>query len=409
MPKAKSCPICGSTKIDSFFTLNDVPVFCNVLWQSREQAIDAARGTIELGFCAACGHIYNYAFDPALPAYSPAYENALTYSPRFRRYSQELVQHLHQRYQLTDKTIIDIGCGKGDFLKQICDIGGSRGIGFDPSYQADQTDLDAGENLTFIQDLYNEKYSDYVADLICCRHVLEHIQKPGEFVEMVTRASRGANTTLFFEVPNAAFTIKDMAIWDLIYEHCSYFSFQSLAYLFRIHGYDIRNLESTFGDQFLIVEAVHADNTKPQAPLAVKSTQKLQDKIELFARNYAQKFSQWKNILSDRREKRQQGVVWGAGSKGVSFLMQMRQTTDISVAVDVNFRKHGKFMAGSGVQITAPETLKTLQPDFVIIMNPIYTDEIISQLKKLGVQADVYVDDAHIIHSPTKALQEQAV
>jgi hypothetical protein len=44
-------------------------------------------------------------------------------------------------------------------------------------------------------------------------------------------------------------------------------------------------------------------------------------------------------------------------------------------------------MAGTGHEIVAPDTLRALQPDLVVAMNPVYQDEIQHELDTLGVDA----------------------
>jgi hypothetical protein len=47
-------------------------------------------------------------------------------------------------------------------------------------------------------------------------------------------------------------------------------------------------------------------------------------------------------------------------------------------------------MAGTGQEIVAPEFLRTYQPDAVIIMNPVYRDEISRDLSAMGLLPDIY-------------------
>ena len=72
--------------------------------------------------------------------YTQSYENSLHFSPGFQKFAADLADRLITRYNLRGKDVIDIGCGKGDFLKLICARGGNRGVGFDPSYVPDPAD-----------------------------------------------------------------------------------------------------------------------------------------------------------------------------------------------------------------------------------------------------------------------------
>ena len=42
------------------------------------------------------------------------------------------------RYDIHGKDILEIGCGKGDFLIEICRAGGNRGVGIDPACLPDR-------------------------------------------------------------------------------------------------------------------------------------------------------------------------------------------------------------------------------------------------------------------------------
>ncbi len=60
-------------------------------------------------------------------------------------------------------------------------------------------------------------------------------------------------------------------------------------------------------------------------------------------------------------------------------------------AVDLNPRKHGCFIVGAGQEIVAPDSLKKIHPSVVVIMNPIYKDEIAGKLRDLGINAQVMI------------------
>ena len=94
--------------------------------------------------------------------------------------------------------------------------------------------------MRFINDLYSEKYTDIEADVIMCRHTLEHIGQTGEFIRMIRRAiGERKDMLVLFELPDVTRVLKENAFWDVYYEHCSYFSPGSLARLFRANNFDV--------------------------------------------------------------------------------------------------------------------------------------------------------------------------
>lgn len=387
--------------------MKQVPVHCNVLWPSREAALNAPRGDIRLGYLPACGHTYNLAFDPSLMEYTQEYENSLHFSPRFQEYATALADGLVEKYDLRDKDIVEIGAGKGDFLIMLCAMRGNRGWGYDPSYVPEPGYTAPG--VTFVQDFYTEKYIDQPADLIVCRHVLEHITDPDAFIDQVRRAVGDRPSVVFFEVPNSLWTLRQGGIWDVIYEHCSFFSPYSLAHLFRRHGFEVLAVNEVFGGQFLSIEATITDhrsqttdgrslsgngdraNNLRQSSVEHDDLAALTSDARAFAANYQAKRDEWGLRLRELAAASKRGVIWGAGSKGVTFLNAMEAGDEIAAVVDINPRKQGKYVAGTGQRIIAPADLAELRPDFVIIMNANYREEIGRMLAEVGVAAQILV------------------
>jgi len=371
-------------------SLINQPVHCNVLWPRRDQALEAPKGDLRLGFCHRCGHISNLAFVPALMEYTADYENSLHFSPHFQRYCTDLARRLTGTYDVSGKSVIDIGCGKGDFLAEVCAVGGNRGYGFDPSYSAAQATHRADLTLTFFNEFYSDSHRDIAADLICCRHVLEHIHRPAEFLTGIRRIiGERTGTVVYFEVPNALYILRDLGIWDLIYEHCSYFSPASLEHLFATSGYSVARVGEAYDGQFIGVDCRPNGQQLGGAtwPEMIKDLANL---VSVFTSRYRTKIMQWQTRLDQLRWEGKRTVVWGGGSKGVTFLNVFKSPA-IEFMVDINPRKQGKYVGGTGQEIIAPEKLVEVEPDAVIIMNPVYRPEIEAKLSELGLAPEIMV------------------
>jgi hypothetical protein len=386
------CTVCQLTQAEVFVTVPQAPVICNVLWPTRQQAMSARRVDISLAFCQHCGHIFNPQFDPSIMDYNEAYENSLHFSPRFRQYAEGLAQELISRYQLQRKQVIDIGGGKGDFLRLLCQLGDNQGLNIDPSYAPSPEDEAKDQRLTFIQDYYSERYAHLPADLIYSRHTLEHVQFPIPFIQTVRRTiGERYATAVFFEVPNARFTLDDLAVWDIIYEHCSYFTSQSLDYLFQSCGFTVQDVRSTFAGQFLCIEAAAAATPASPPACSGRSVGELAQEVAAFAEKYRQKVQKERAMLAEFGRAGQKVVVWGSGSKGITFLNTLQLQGQIEYAVDINPRKEGMFITGVGQQIVPPTFLQSYRPDVVIIMNPIYQDEIRGMLAGFNLHPELVV------------------
>jgi SAM-dependent methyltransferase len=383
------CPICDAVDIVFFLEIAQAPAHCNLLWSTREEAVRAPRGEIHLSFCQNCGHIFNPAFQPQLMEYSQDYENSLFVSPRFQKYSMELVGNLIARHDLHGKQILEIGSGQGDFLQLLCELGGNRGIGFDPSYVPAPNKNTTSQRITFIQDFYSSKYRDYEADFICCRHVLEHLPQPREILKTINHSIGNRDgATVFFEVPNVMFTLGDLGIWDIIYEHPSYFSAPSLTWLFSTSGFLVSNVYTAYNNQFLCIEA-RLDTSGGKSSLGSREdASDLSNATKAFSDKYRNEVERWRQVLGTAAEEGKQVIIWGAGSKGVTFLNALEIYDSIEYVVDINPRKQGKFIAGTGQQIVSPLFLREYKPDVILVMNSIYENEIRALVRDLDLSPD---------------------
>jgi hypothetical protein len=374
------CPACDQAHIRRFLEIDNVPVLCNVLSRTPEDARAVPRGRIELALCRDCGMIFNAAFDPAALAYEGRYENALHFSPSFRKYVEDLASDLAGRHALAGKEVVEIGAGDGYFLGALCQRTGCTGAGYDPAFAPERSMLPEGSLACIHAEPFAPQHASR-ASLVACRHVLEHIPQPLAFLASL-RESLAPGTPVFFEVPDADYMVHQGAVWDVLYEHCSYFSAGALACAFELAGFNVDRTASTYGGQFLTIEATAGRRSDFDCnkidPAAVSA----------FSETYHAKVALWVRRLE--RLGAAQVALWGAGTKGICFLNALSSAAPaISAVVDLNPRKWGHYCAGTGHEIVPPERLKDLAPHLVVVANPLYRSEITDSLATLGIPAEV--------------------
>ena len=375
---SERCPACGAAGVEVFYEVERVPVHSCRLVETREDALAFPTGELRLALCGACGFVTNTAFDPSLQDYSVSYEETQAFSPRFVAFMRGLAERWVEQYDLRGKRVLEIGSGKGEFLLALHELGIGEGIGIDPGFVPERADKSPG--LTWIRDLYSERYAELRADAVVCRHTLEHIQPVGEFMRLVRSALAGGEPVLF-ELPDVLRALREGAFWDLYYEHVSYFSPGSLARLFRSTGFDVQELELDYDDQYILLGA-RANGTGAASQPLEEPADEVARAVDEFRLAYATQVERWSEELAAA----ERPVIWGAGSKGVSFLTTLGAGAGIELAVDVNPYKQQRWLAGSGVRVVAPAALREHRPDLVVAMNPIYLEEIERDLARLGVE-----------------------
>jgi SAM-dependent methyltransferase len=390
MDAKATCPNCGGRGLSLFYAVNRVPVHSCLLMPNANVALDYPKGDLLLGHCSACGFICNTLFELSNNEYSTRYEETQGFSPTFNKFARELARRWIDRYDLHNKRVLEIGCGKGEFLALLCELGPNSGIGIDPSYVPGRLDSPALSRMEFFQELYSEAHSHLPADFITCRHSLEHIAPVKDFMKII-RATIGErrNTVVAFDLPDVLRVLTEGAFWDIYYEHCSYFSAGSLARLFRAAKLDVTELERDYDDQYLVIGSHPVDTqTPPRLPLE-NDLAEMAHHVARFPAVVSAQIEKWGKCIRDIATRGKRVVLWGSGSKGVAFLTTLGITNEIEYVVDINPYRQGKFMPGTGHPIVAPQFLVDYRPDYVIIMNAVYTREIGDNLRKLGLSPEL--------------------
>lgn len=385
-----SCPSCAGDAVRIFYEVHDVPANSCILLPSAEEARRYRRGDIRLGFCPDCGFIFNTAFDAELAEYSSRYEETQGFSPTFSKFHRRLAADLIERHGLRGKKVIEIGCGKGEFLSLLTEMGVGEAVGFDPSHVPGRNEGPAADRIRFVRDFYSEKYAGESGDFVCCKMTLEHIHPTFDFVSTVRRSIGDRRECLtYFLVPDAYRIVRDIAFEDVYYEHCSYFSRGSLARLFARAGFEIRHVSTEYDGQYLAIEASPSVPAPPGYCPPSDDLAEMTALVASFPSRCEQKTQRWRHVVREAAAAGRKVVLWGSGSKAVSFLTTLGLGGEIEHVVDINPYRQGCFMPITGQRIVAPDFLRDYRPDLVIVMNAVYVPEITEMLSRLGLGPEV--------------------
>jgi Methyltransferase domain/C-methyltransferase C-terminal domain len=349
------------SNLAGIFKQHNVPVFQNKVYPSVEMAVKAEKGEVELVQSLISGFVFNNAFTPHIMNYDVHYQNEQSNSAVFKNHLSDVLELL-KSFGIKNKKVVEVGCGKGVFfdmmLKENIDC-----WGFDPTYE--------GDNTRIIKEYFDETHKGIDTDVIIMRHTLEHIPNPFSFLHTIARAN-DYKGFLFVEVPTFDWIVNKKAFWDIFYEHCNYFTEQSLSCMF-----DDAVTGSFFGGQYIYL---WADLGK------IRNTIPGDFKPVIFnTSDFSQKLQEYNDMLSGSRS----FAIWGAGAKGSTFLNLLDpQRAAVKYVIDINPAKQDKFIAGTGHPVYSPEILLKAPVENIIIMNENYTGEIKKQLTEYNISAN---------------------
>ncbi len=380
MNHASACTACGGALSAPLAQPVVTPCHSAVLVDDAAQASAFPVASVELRRCGSCGLVQNAVFDPAHMHYDTRYEGSQLYSGRFRDFARELADRLAARFGLdAGSRVVEVGCGQGDFLELLCARSGCDGVGIDPAARDGAGVTVAVERVRGPVEAHLHRLRG--ADLVLCRHTLEHIHRPVDFLAALGRGMDDG-TPLFVDVPGTRRILAEGAFWDVYYEHCNYFVGQSLAAVVEAAGFAVEAVSEAFDEQSLeIVARLGAAGARTAGrSVSVSAT----DPVEGFGERLQAARERWQHRLGSMPGNCPV-VLWGAGSKAVAFLAALGNPPVVVAAVDINPVKQRCFLPGSAVPVIAPAALPAVRPALVVAMNPVYREEIRRSLSQLGL------------------------
>lgn len=339
---------------DIIYRADALPVQQNRFFATAKDAIACPVGDLILVQDQLTGIVYNAAFRPELMAYDENYQNEQGYSCVFEKHLYQVIEIVRSHF--SGKSILEIGCGKGRFLKLIRDMGFSA-VGIDPAYE--------GKDPYVVRKPFSSSLG-MTGEAIILRHVLEHVPNPMRFLASIAEANDGKGQ-IYIEVPSLDWIRNNRAWFDLFYEHVNYFR---LSDFFRIFD-RILDSGSFFGGQYLYVVAELASLCmNPEG--AIQRFCLPPDFLDGI--NCA--------IVAMNEHLGRKHIIWGGGSKGVIFALQLLRHGGINpdFVIDINPFKQGKYMPITGLPVLSPENGLAIMArrDAIFVMNSNYFSEIMA-------------------------------
>lgn len=352
--KINTCRVCGHNFFKEYLLrFENMPKGAQFLPDEMELPTD--RGVdLEVCQCSGCG-LVQLSNNPV--AYYREVKRAGAFSEEMKHFRKKEFSSLVQDYSLKGKRIIEIGCGRGEYLSLIQEAGADA-FGLEHSAESVRYCLKKGLKVSegFIQSS-TDKINHAPFDAFFILNFLEHIPDPNSTLRGIANNLR-ATALGIVEVPNFDMILRNKLFSEFIGDHLFYFTKETLASALKLNGFEILACNEVWHDY--VISAV----VKKRTQLDISSFSQYQSHLRNELEKYIARFN-------DKKV-----AIWGAGHQALAVISLTNLSGKIRYVVDSAVFKQGKYTAATHIPIVSPDTLNSDPVEAVIVMAGSYSDEI---------------------------------
>lgn len=314
---------------------------------------DAARtqetAVVDLAWDAADPWLFNIAFDESKIRHDDSYCTSVVdldevvQVPTLDYLFDRVLPHVGG-----SRTVIDIGCGQGEFVAALRDRGVDA-AGYDPVVRNPSAHL-------------HDRYwtgDEAPADLYVMRCVLPHIPSPWAFLDEIGKVNPEALVLIEFQA--LEWMLTESVWYQISHDHVNLFAPGDFE-----DRYDVLADGSFSAGEWSWV-LVRAASRRPVAPRPCPVESQLRSLL------------QHKAAALQSAAERRTVHLWGAAGKGIVLGYALIEAgVGVPAAIDADRRRWGLFMETSGIPIFSPEEARDLLPAdaLVLVCNPNHLESV---------------------------------
>jgi len=315
--------------------------------------LDRDRGVdIDVFMCSGCGLVQI----PSEPV--PYYREVIRatgFSPEMKEFRTAQFGRFLQKHSLEGKKVLEVGCGRGEYLALLAGLG-AKAYGLEYSREAVEqcraSGLEAFQGFVEGED-YAIPQSPF--DAFAIFSFLEHLPQPNAVLRGIHRNLREGAVGIV-EVPNFDMILRDSLFSEVMLDHLSYFTKETLGFVLRLNGFEVLNSDVVWH------EYIHSVVVRKSRRLDLSRFSNQRERLQKEIDGYLGRFPRV--------------AVWGAGHQAFAIMSMMQLAGKIRYVIDSAPFKQGKVTPATHIPIVAPETLRTDPVDAVIVMTGSYANEV---------------------------------
>lgn len=299
---------------------------------------------------------------------------AAGYSPEMGEFRRKQFSEFLKKYDLVEKKVIEIGCGRGEYLRLMKESGADPyGVEHLQSSVTACIDHKLNVEQNYVESK-DQKLNHAPFDAFFCLNFLEHIPNINSFLQGIARNLTDTGVGLI-EVPNFDMILRENMFCEFMTDHLYYFTQESFKATLAHNGFEVLECKDVWHDY--IISAVVRKSKKT----AAKKTEI--EKIDLsFFNSYQKQLEKDFHQFIHQFPPMSVGI-WGAGHQALAVMSLAKLEGKIKYVFDSAPFKQNKFTPATHIPIVDPKKInEDLTVQAVIVMAASYSDEVTRILKE---------------------------
>jgi len=358
----RKCRACSQALFsEPLLNYKNMPKSAQFLPNADELSLDKGQ-EIEVYQCSACG-LVQLNNDPVF--YYKEVIRASALSEEMRTFRKSQFKQWSNAYALQGKSIIEIGCGAGEYLSMSPESE-YKVFGLEYGNTSISECINQGFNVEkgFIDDK-NKRLRNAPFDGFIMLNFLEHLPDPNSMLQGICNNLTDDAIGLV-EVPNFDMILKQNLFSEFISDHLLYFTRDTFVSILNINGFDVLECNEVWHNYS--ISAVIRKRRKTDLSNFHRTQEELTKNIERVIAQFPESSV----------------AIWGAGHQALTIMALAGLKGKIKYVIDSAVFKQNKFTPATHIPIVSPNAIKENPVKAVIVIAGSYTNEVVEQVYGLS-------------------------
>ena len=284
------------------------------------------------------------------------------YSTTMEALRKSQYKHFIEFASLEGKKIIEVGCGRGEFLGMLSDFPVE---GYGTEHKKDLVEIAKKAGLRVDEDFPESEdhiFKSGPFDAFMSFNFLEHQPNPRTYLKAIYNNLCDEGYGLI-TVPSFEYIMEQNSFYEIIPDHIAYYSFESLTHLLNICGFEVLEKETVNRDT---ISMIVKKRKLPDICGIISKKNDIATEVVETVKKYA---------------KAGKTAIWGASHQGFTLCATTGIADYVDCIIDSAPFKQGKYAPASHILIISPDEARKRKLEAIIIVAPGYTNEIANIIK----------------------------